>query len=384
MRVKRLHRVIVMILVSLLVSSTLFAQTRIISGMVADQKGNPLVNATISVKGGKAFTTSDANGAFKIAVNNDAAVLQISYVGAQPREISIDGKSEITATLQITDTKLDEVVVIGYGKAKRANLTSAQTTVSSKDIERTVNTTVEQAIQGRAAGVYITQNSGQPGGGISVAIRGISSINGNTEPLYVIDGVQLYGGGTANSSNPLAGLNPADIEDIQVLQGPSATAIYGSRATNGVLMITTKRGKAGESKLNYGFQYNTQTPPKHLKVMNLPQYAQLVKEYHDLAGGNTPIEFLDPTLLGNGTDWQDELFRSAAMQKHQLSLSGGNATTTYYMSGEYLKQAGVALGSGFDRYGFRVNLDNKPREWITIGLNLNFNQTNDKLTTSSE
>lgn len=384
MRVKRFLRVIVMILVSVLFSSIIFAQTRVISGMVADQNGKPLVNATISVKGGKAFATSDVNGAFKIAVNNDATKLQISYVGAQPREISIEGKSEITATLEITDTKLDEVVVIGYGKAKRANLTGAQTTVSSKDIERTVNTTVEQAIQGRAAGVYITQNSGQPGGGISVAIRGISSINGNTEPLYVIDGVQLYGGGTANSSNPLAGLNPGDIEDIQVLQGPSATAIYGSRATNGVLLITTKRGKSGESKVNYGYQYNTQTPPKHLKVMNLPQYAKLVKEYHDLAGGNTPIEFLDPSLLGNGTDWQDELFRSAAMQKHQLSLSGGNNTTTYYMSGEYLKQEGVALGSGFDRYGFRVNLDNKPREWITIGANLNFNQTNDRLTTSSE
>ncbi|MEP7373576.1 MAG: TonB-dependent receptor [Chitinophagaceae bacterium] len=384
MRVKRFPRVIVMILVSLLFSSTVFAQTRIISGMVADQKGNPLVNATISVKGGKAFATSDAYGAFKIAVNSDATTLQISYVGAQPREISINGKSEIIATLQITDTKLDEVVVIGYGKAKRANLTGAQTTVSAKEIDRTINTTVEQAIQGRAAGVYITQNSGQPGGGMSVLIRGISSINGITEPLYVIDGVQIFGTGATNSANPLAGLNPSDIDDIQVLQGPSATAIYGSRATNGVLLITTKRGKAGDAKVNYGFQHTIQTPPRHLKVMNLPQYAQLVKEYHDLAGGNTPVEFLDPSLLGNGTDWQGELFNNAAMNKHQVSLSGGNGSTTYYMSGEYLKQEGVALGSGFDRYGFRVNLDNKPREWLTLGANLNFNQTNDKLTTSSE
>ncbi len=381
---KRFPRVIVMILVFVLSTSAIFAQTRTISGVVTDQTGDPLVNATITVKGGKAFATSDANGAFKISVDNSASKLQISYVGARPKEISIDGRSEIIATLDISDTKLDEVVVVGYGKSKRANLTSAQTTVSSKDIERTVNTTVEQAIQGRAAGVYVTQNSGQPGGGISVAIRGISSINGNTEPLYVIDGVQVQGGGTTNSSNPLAGLNPADIEDIQVLQGPSATAIYGSRATNGVLMITTKRGKSGESKVNYGFQYNIQTAPKHLDVMNLPQYAQLVKEYHDLAGGNTPVEFLDPSLLGNGTDWQDELFKSAAMQKHQLSLSGGSTTTTYYLSGEYLKQEGVALGSGFDRYGFRLNLDNKPREWVTIGTNLSFNQTNDRLTTSSE
>lgn len=384
MRIKRILRAVVFLCAFALAPTLIFAQTRTVSGVVSDQNGNPLANSTVSVPGENTVTTSDANGVFKISVNNSVTKLLISYVGAVPREISIEGKSTITATLEITDTKLEEVVVIGYGKAKRVNLTSAQTSVSSKEIERTINTTVEQAIQGRSAGVYITQNSGQPGGGISVAIRGISSINGNTEPLYVIDGVQVQGGGTTNSSNPLAGLNPSDIEDIQVLQGPSATAIYGSRATNGVLLITTKRGKAGEAKINYGLQYNIQTPPKHLKVMNLPQYAQMVKEYHALAGGTTPTEFLDPTLLGPGTDWQGELFNNADMQKHQLSLSGGNNTTTYYMSGEYLKQQGVALGSGFDRYGFRVNLDNKPREWITIGANLSFSQTNEKLTTSSE
>ena len=189
--------------------------------------------------------------------------------------------------------------------------------------------------------------------------------------------------GTSSTTNPLAGLNPADIEDIQILQGPSATAIYGSRATNGVILITTKRGKAGDVKVNYVYQYNLQTPPKHLDVMNLPQYAQMVNEYHALAGGTTPDEFLDPSLLGEGTDWQDELFNNAAMNKHQLSLSGGSNNTTYYMSGEYLNQEGVAVGSGFNRYGFRLNLDNKPREWATIGVNLSFNQTNEKLTTTN-
>jgi TonB-dependent starch-binding outer membrane protein SusC len=378
MRQKRLPRGIAMLLAFLFFTSTLFAQNRTVSGFVTDLNGAPLVNATVTVKGGRTVVTTDANGAFKISVPDGTKTLVISYVGATAKEISIEGQSNVSAVMEITDTKLGEVVVVGYGKARRANLTSAQTTVSSKDIERTVNTTIEQAIQGRAAGVYITQNSGQPGGGMSVAIRGISSINGNTEPLYVIDGVQVQGGGTTNSSNPLSGLNPADIDDIQVLQGPSATAIYGSRATNGVLLITTKRGKSGEAKLNYNFQYNIQTPPKQLKVMDLRQYAQMVKEYHALAGGTTPNEFLDPSLLGKGTDWQDELFNNAAMKKHQLSLSGGNNNTTYYMSGEYLKQEGVALGSGFDRYGFRVNLDNKPREWASVGLNASFNQTNEE------
>jgi TonB-linked SusC/RagA family outer membrane protein len=362
---------------------TSFAQERTITGTILDDKSAPLQSATVSEKGGTASTQTDLNGKFRINVSAATKALVISFVGMQTTEVSIAGRSAISINLQpTTNANMNEVVVIGYGRARRVNLTSAQTSVSSKEIERTVNTTVEQAIQGRAAGVYITQNSGQPGGGISVAIRGISSINGNTEPLYVIDGVQIQGGGTTSSSNPLAGLNPSDIEDIQVLQGPSATAIYGSRGTNGVLLITTKRGKAGEPKIGYNFQYNVQTPPDHLKVMNLPQYAQMVKEYHALAGGTTPGEFLDPSLLGPGTDWQDELFNNADMQKHQLSLSGGDNVTTYYLSGEYLKQDGVAKGSGFDRYSFRVNLDNKTRKWIDLAANLSFNQTNEKLSTS--
>ena len=361
-----------------------FSQSRTITGTVTDDKGYPLNGATVAVKKSNIITSSDANGKYSLSVPNNAKTLVVSYVGMQEKEMAIGTSANVSISLIAGNANLSDVVVVGYGKTRRVNLTSAQTTVGTKEIERTVNTTVEQAIQGRAAGVYVTQNSGQPGGGISVAIRGISTISGNTEPLYVIDGIQLQGGGNTNSSNPLSGLNPSDIEDIQVLQGPSATAIYGSRATNGVLLITTKRGKTGEAKLAYGVQYNIQTTPKHLDVMNLQQYAQMVKEYHTLAGGTTPVEFLDPTILGKGTDWQSEMFRNSVMQKHQLNLSGGNNNTNYYMSGEYLKQGGVAVGSGFDRYSFRVNLDNKPREWITIGANLNFNETNEQLSNSSE
>jgi TonB-linked SusC/RagA family outer membrane protein len=310
-------------------------------------------------------------------------ILVVSYVEMKTQEVTIGSNLVFKISLTPEANTLNEVVVIGYGKARRANLTSAQTTVSSKEIEKTINTTVEQAIQGRAAGVYVTQNSGQPGGGISVNIRGVSSLS-QTQPLYVIDGVQMQGSedvsfGTSSSSNSLAGLNPSDIEDMQILQGPSATAIYGSRGTNGVILITTKRGRAGDFKINYSYQYNQQQPPKHLPVMNLQQYAEMVKEYHNIAGGTTPNEFLDPTLLGQGTDWQTELFNRAAMNKHQLNLSGGNNNTTYYMSGEYLNQEGIAAGSGFKRYSFRLNLDNKPRQWATIGVNISFNQTNENL-----
>jgi TonB-linked SusC/RagA family outer membrane protein len=363
-----------------------FAQ-RNLSGTVTDENRTPLAGATVSVKGADVVTTTDVTGKFIINVPTDKNTLVISYVGMKMREITVGKSSVVNVILSPVDAAMTDVVVVGYGKQRKTNLTAAQVSVSAKDIEKTVNTTVEQALQGRAAGVYVTQNSGQPGGGMSVNIRGISSL-GRTQPLYVIDGVQVQVNedvsfGTSSTSNPLAGLNPADIEDIQILQGPSATAIYGSRGTNGVVLITTKRGKAGDFKINYIYQYGLQTPPKNLDVMNLAQYAEMVKEYHSIAGGTTPPEFLDPTLLGAGTNWQNELFNNAALNKHQISLSGGNNNTTYYMSGEYMNQEGVALGSGFTRSGFRLNLDNKPREWATIGANLSFNQTDETLTATN-
>lgn len=384
MRKELFFRVMLLLLATFTFTAAL-AQRKI-SGTVTDDKQVPLIGATVAVKGTIVAVRTDAAGKFSLTVPANENTLVISYVGMNRREVNISNTNSISVSLTPTGGTLSDVVVVGYGHARRANLTTAQTSVSAKQIGETVNTTVEQAIQGRSAGVYVTQNSGQPGGGISVNIRGISSLNG-TQPLYVIDGVQLQNSdvsyGNSSSSNPLSGLNPSDIEDIQILQGPSATAIYGSRGTNGVILITTKRGKAGDFKINYAYQYNLQTPPQHLHVMNLQQYAQMVGEYHAIAGGTTPGEFLDPSLLGAGTDWQSELFNNAAMNKHQLNLSGGSNNTTYYMSGEYLKQQGVALGSGFNRASFRLNLDNKPREWATIGANLSFNQTNENLTTTN-
>lgn len=369
---------------SLLVS---FAQERKISGTVKDDKGTPVVGATVSIAGTTVMTTTNTEGNFNLNLPQNANAIVITHVGMEKQTITIGSGSVFNVSLTPTATALTDVVVVGYGTSRKANLTTAQTTVTAKDIDKTVNTTLEQALQGRAAGVYVTQNSGQPGGGMSVTIRGVSSLN-RTQPLYVIDGIQIQGSddvsyGTSSSSNPLSGLNPADIDDIQILQGPSATAIYGSRGTNGVVLITTKRGKSGEVKINYTYQYSLQTPPENLPMMNLSQYAQYVGEYHTLAGGTTPEEFLDPSILGKGTDWQKELFNNAAMNKHQVSLSGGNNNTTYYMSGEYLNQEGVAEGSGFKRYSFRLNMDNKPRNWATIGANLSFNQTNENLTATN-
>ncbi|GAB3027547.1 TonB-dependent receptor [Niabella terrae] len=362
---------------------------KVISGIVNDVNGGPLPGATIQVKGTQIFTSSDDKGAFVINLPQGSHTLVVSYVGLPTKEVEVTGAGLQVITMAGSANVLGDVVVVGYGTARRSNLTTAQTSVDAKDIEKTVNTTLEQALQGRAAGVYVTQNSGQPGGGLSVNIRGISSLN-RTQPLYVIDGIQIQSTedvsyGDQSSSNPLSGFNPADIEDMQILQGPSATAIYGSRATNGVIIITTKRGRAGDFKINYAYQHNSQRPPQHLDVMNLRQYAQMVNDYQYVLGTpqNIPENFLDPSILGEGTDWQSELFRVAGMNKHQLSVSGGSNATTYYMSAEYMDQDGVAEGSGFDRYGFRINLDNKPRKWLDLGANFNFNQTNEVLTATN-
>lgn len=370
-----------------------FAQERIITGIISDQKGDPLAGATINVKGKKIVTTTGENGAFRISVPSDANTLIVSYVGMKSQEISIEGKTVVLASLTVAENNLNEVVVVGYGKMKKTDLSSAQVSVSAADINRTVNTSLEQALQGRAAGVTVTQNSGQPGGGISVLIRGVSTLNGSTQPLYVIDGVQIqqssdvsYGVTSSTSANPLlAGLNPNDVESVEILQGPSATAIYGSRATNGVVLITTKKGKLNQFKISYNYLYSLQDKPDELPTMTLPQYAQMENEIRGLQnGGRGRPDFADPSILGKGTNWQDALFKTAPLQKHQLSMSGGGNNTTYYLSGEYFNQEGVATGSEFDRYSVRLNLDNQSLKWLKLSTNLSFNETKEKIGATSE
>jgi TonB-dependent starch-binding outer membrane protein SusC len=366
----------------LLSQLTVQAQSQLVRGKVRDASGQPLPGVNVVLKGTTFGTTTDSDGAFSIEAKS-SDVLTISFIGLKTQEIAVGSRSNIDIQLEEDTATLEAIVVTGYGEIRRADLTSAQTSISSEQLQKTINTTIEQAMQGRAAGVYITQNTGAPGGAISVNIRGVSSINGTNEPLYVIDGVQIQGSVSVSGTNPLSSLNPNDIDNIEVLQGPSATAIYGSRGTNGVVLITTKRGKSGEVQISYDYSYSLQTEPKKLKVMNLPQYAQMDNEYKAIAGGNVREEFLDPSLLGNGTDWQDELFKSAAMQKHQVSLSGGSENTSFYLSGERMNQDGVAIGSGFDRSSIRLNLDNKPRKWLSIGANMNVSQTDNKIATTN-
>jgi TonB-dependent starch-binding outer membrane protein SusC len=358
-----------------------YAQERTVTGRVTDASGSAMPGVNVVKKGTTTGTATDSDGAFSLSASNED-ILVVSFIGYKSQEIPVGTQTKIDVKIEEDYETLDEVVVVGYGEMRKSDITAAQTSISSDAIGRTVNTSIDQALQGRAAGVYVTQNTGAPGGGISVNIRGINSINGSNEPLYVVDGVQIAGSISPGGANPLATLNPADIADMQILQGPSATAIYGSRGTNGVVLITTKRGKSGEVKISYDYTYSLQTAPKQLDVMDLQQYAQMDLEYKAEAGGNPREEFLDPSILGKGTNWQNELFKSAAMQKHQVAFSGGSENTTFYLSGERMQQDGVALGSGFDRNSVRLNLDNKPRKWLSLGANLNYAQTETRLSTT--
>jgi TonB-dependent starch-binding outer membrane protein SusC len=368
-------------LLLLVAAITAFAQQKVVTGTIKDPQGIGMPGVNVIRKGTTVGTSTDAAGNFRLEAS-ETDVLVFSFIGYASKEVAVGAQTVIDVTLEEDLKALEEVVVYGYGETRKADLTTAQVSLSAKELDRTVNTTLEQAFQGRAAGVFVTQNTGAPGGGVSVTIRGINSINGTNEPLYVVDGIQMEVTLNTSGLNPLSTLNPSDIESIDFLQGPSATAIYGSRGTNGVVLITTKRGKNGDMKISYGYTYSLQTTPKRLDVMNMRQYAQMENEYKAIAGGQVREDFMDPSILGAGTDWQNELFDNAAMHKHQLSLSGGTERSTYYLSGERMLQDGIALGSGFKRSSVRLNVDNKLRDWVSIGANVNYAQTNTKLSTN--
>ncbi len=372
--------VVIFILLGTVSLSAQKAGTRVITGHVAaGRTDSAVVAASVTVKGTRNTVITDASGAFSIYAQT-GDVLVISYVGYKSKEITVGaGDNRLNVSLAEDLSSLQDVVVVGYGRMKKSDLSSSVLTISNADIEKTVNTTLDQALQGKSPNVYVSQSSGAPGAGAAVIIRGISTVTGNYQPLYVIDGVQirpsLTTGGTYNvasgQSNELAGLNPSDIESISVLEGPAATSIYGAAGANGVLMITTKQGRAGVTKVNVNSSETIQERPKDLPMMDLKQYATYTAKLatYGLVGYRAP-ELADPTILGAGTDWQKALFRNTLLQKQSLSLSGGTEKTTFYFSGDYLDQQGVAQGSGFKRASVRLNLTNQVNNWLKFGTNL--------------
>lgn len=371
------------------------AQERTISGTItSSEDGEALPGVTILVKGTTNGTITDIDGNYKIGVS-DGDVLVVSFVGFKPQEVEVGGRTSINVNMEADVTALEEVVVIGYGTQKKSDLTGAISSLNREKLLGQVTASVDQALQGRLAGVQVTQNSGAPGGAVSIRIRGTSSLTGSNEPLYVIDGVRVGGGaqgitgfdwqGGAGGQqqaavNPLASLNPNDIESIDVLKDASATAIYGSQASNGVVIITTKRGKRGEAKVSYNGYYAVQEVYKTFDLMDLPEYADYYNEVSREVGQNEDARFADPSLLGPGTDWQEAIFQVAPMQSHTITATGGTENTTFMISGGYFAQEGIVIGSKFDRFNVRTNVQTELKDWLTIGTNLALSRKDETIT----
>lgn len=373
------------LLIFLCISFIGFAQKKI-TGIVTDEDGKPLSGVNVAVKNTRVATITGTDGRYKIDVSANARILVFTYVGMATQEFEIKDKSVINVELVSSVSKLDDVVVIGYGTVRKKDLTGSVSAVRAKDLEQAQSSEWLQALQGRAAGVNITSESGEPGSGFNIQIRGANSIIGNSSPLFVIDGVQmdLNSGEVAktNSSqgtmNPLSMINPTDIESIEILKDASATAIYGSRGANGVVIVTTKGGKTGTSVLEYNASVGLSQAAARVNVLSPEDYLT----YANVRGGNESFLLVDSD--GNGTldaprdfskipsaDWQDMAMRTAVINNHNLTASGGNAKTNYSAGLGVLFQEGLLIKNGFDRYNFRIRVDHKHSEKLKFGVNLN-------------
>ncbi len=340
---KVLKRTLCLLLLMLMLPVATFAQKVTVKGTVSAADG-PIIGATVKVKGAQGGVVTDIDGNYSISVST-GQTLTFSYIGYDTKEVRVGSQTTIDVLLEEDNASIGEVVVVGYGTMRKVDLTGAVTQVDNKAIEKSVTTSIDQVLQGRAAGVQIQANTGTPGGSSTIRIRGTNSLNATSQPIFVIDGVIIDSDGSDNgNTNPLAAINPSDIVSMDILKDASATAIYGSRASNGVIMITTKRGKSGEAIITYDGYVGWQQMPKKLDVMNLRQYAEHHNDIADAQIRTHSGTFLRPELLGSGTDWQDELFHTAFMTNHSLSMTGGNDKTTYAVSAGYLNQGLVPLG----------------------------------------
>jgi TonB-dependent starch-binding outer membrane protein SusC len=364
------------------------AVQKAVSGTVTDGSGQPLPGVTVLVKGTTHGTVTNATGNYFLSDISDEATLVFSFVGMVTKELQVGNNSTIDVTLEEESIGIEEVIAIGYGSVRKSDLTGSVSKVSSEEVRKSTAVSLETALQGKAAGVMVTQASSAPGGGISVRIRGGNSIQGGNEPLYVIDGIPVYsnnnevspGGGQFNelrtAPNALASLNPSDIESMEVLKDASATAIYGSRGANGVVLITTRRGKAGQARVEFDTYQGVQHITKRFDVLNASDLMRWANE-GSVNGGQT-APFSDETIANPqyDTDWQNEiLVEGAPVSNYQLSVSGGNEKIIYSISGNYYTQDGIIKNSGFDRYSMRLNLESQVNNWMKVGNNLSFART---------
>lgn len=360
---------------------SLMAQTTV-SGTVTDgETGSPLPGA--NVVAGTQGVITDFDGNYQITVPEDINSLEFSSLGFATTTVEINGRSTINVVLDPQSEALDEVVIVGYGTVKKSDLTGSVSSIDGDSFKELPVTSVDQAIQARAPGVQVTQTSAAPGGGVSVRIRGSNSINSGSEPLYVVDGFPIYpdngaysAGGNRQPTNILASINPNDIQSIEVLKDASATSIYGSRGSNGVVLITTKRGKAGKAKISYEGSYSTQTITNPIEVLNGSEFATYLNTLETSQGG-APIYSQDEiNAFGRGTNWLDEVTRVGSIQNHQLTFSGGNENNRYAVTGNYHDNAGIIKMTDFKRYGIRLNLDNSALDnFLNVSSSWSYNRT---------
>ncbi|PGH40510.1 MAG: SusC/RagA family TonB-linked outer membrane protein, partial [Candidatus Nephrothrix sp. EaCA] len=345
-------------------AASLYGQSHTVSGIVSAASGEALPGANILVKGSGRGAAADADGKYALDNLTAADVLVFSFIGYGTKEATVGNNAVLNVSLAPDIASLSEVVVVGYGTQRKIETTGAIASVKSEDIVQTPVTNVAQGLQARVAGVQVNQNSGAPGGNISVRIRGTNSINGTSEPLYVIDGIQVSNSGGITDVSPLSSINPNDIESAEVLKDASATAIYGARGANGVVLITTKRGKSGATRVTLDSYCGIQKVRKILSTLNASQFAQLENEVF-----RRPL-YASPAAEGEGVNWQKLIFREAPIQNHQLSVNGGNDKTQLAASFSYFDQDGVIVNSNFKRYSLRLNLDHRINDRVKIGTSI--------------
>jgi TonB-linked SusC/RagA family outer membrane protein len=370
----------------MLLVAQLYAQNRTVTGTVTDEKGQPLANVSVVLKPSGGGTVTDDKGKYTISVPAGARNIQFSSVNYTDVTVSLGNKTTVDAKLTAEDKTLAEVVVVGYGTQKRKDVTSSISTIGGESIRNIPVQSFDQALSGKAAGVNVTMPNGVLNNPPVIRIRGANSITGSTFPLIVIDGVPTYSGDFStnlSANNALGSINPADIEDIQILKDASAAAIYGSRAANGVMLITTKKGKQGKAKVQYDVSFGTTKPFNLFDVLNAQQYVEMKNEavrnlnqvvVSGVAAG-APLFFLD-TLNGIpvNTNWADHVYQTGNQQNHSLSVSGANQFTKYYFSANWTKQEGMIQTNTFDRKQMRMNIEHKVNDWFKVGGNFNFSR----------
>ncbi|WP_333821188.1 SusC/RagA family TonB-linked outer membrane protein [Ohtaekwangia sp.] len=374
-----------LLLLFLLIASTAFAQTQRISGKVTSATdGSELPGVNVIVKGTPQGAITDAAGNYTMEITS-GTTLVFSFVGYRTQEVPLDARQVVDVSLIEESTELTEVVVTGYSSTERREITGSVATVKASNFKEIALTGIDQALQGQAPGVQVTQSSGTPGGGISVRIRGSTSINASNRPLFVIDGIPVSSGSLSlrefggQDDNALSLINPNDVESIQILKDASAKAMYGSRGANGVVLITTKKGKKDITRINVDVQRGIVDPVKKVDLLNSTQLLTLQREAYTNAGKNPDAAGLIPGVTDAvNTNWLDAIFRTGIMQQYQLSATGGDDNTTFYMSGNYRSEEGVQLNNKFDRLSGTFNVDRKFTPKLRVGVNLTLSKALNK------